>query len=142
MDWVDGGQREKTKAEKSTTGKTKAEKIKTESQEKKTKAKSYPNKGSQKVQGAKQQKIAITAELTIGTSVILKYDKEFYPAKIVQIENDEFYCCAMTQSCGNWKWPEKNDLLWYKPNDIFMKIQEPKQINSRGIYAVPELLDI
>lgn len=40
-----------------------------------------------------------------------------------------------------WRWPDKNDLLWYDIDDIITKIKEPKECNSRGAYDVPEIKD-
>lgn len=73
--------------------------------------------------------------------MIVKYDGEFYPAKIVNINpaKNEYYCCAMKKSGENWKWPDKHDLLWYELNEIVMKIEEPKPVNTRGVFHVPEM---
>lgn len=81
--------------------------------------------------------------LDIGSYVIVKYDGELYPAKILNKEKNEWYCCAMRKSGVNhWKWPDSPDLLWYKDKDVVSKINEPKTINTRGVCVVPELEDL
>ena len=41
-------------------------------------------------------------------------------------------------SGGNWKWPRKDDVIWYPFSDIVQKIAEPKYL-TRGIMEVKEL---
>ncbi|KAK4880844.1 hypothetical protein RN001_008990 [Aquatica leii] len=79
-------------------------------------------------------------EIPIGSYCILKYDDEYYPAKIVHINEQEYYCCTMTKSgIDHWKWPDKNDLLWSSFQDIVQKIEKPKLANNRGAFLVPEM---
>ncbi|CAH0553575.1 unnamed protein product [Brassicogethes aeneus] len=81
-------------------------------------------------------------EIGIGNYVIVRYDKEYYPAKVVNQRENEYYCCAMSKSGANrWKWPDKNDLLWYPADDVLLKIKEPKLINTRGVFSVPKMRD-
>lgn len=64
------------------------------------------------------------------------------PAKVLNKNDKEaqYYCCAMAKSgMDHWKWPSRNDLLWYNAEDIVSTIMEPKLINNRGSYSVPEM---
>lgn len=38
-----------------------------------------------------------------------------------------------------WKWPDSPDLLWYKKEDIVIKINEATVVNTRGALSVPEM---
>lgn len=40
---------------------------------------------------------------------------------------------------GSWKWPSKEDVLYYFKNDIVCIIAEPHVKNNRGHYTVPEM---
>lgn len=113
---------------------------------------SYTNDGEQLIGGDSNRKTVIGDDkvlsekrinLDIGSYVIVKYSNELYPAKILNTDNDEWYCCAMRKSgldrLNHWKWPDTPDLLWYNREDIVLKIKEPKIINTRGVCVVPEL---
>jgi hypothetical protein len=39
----------------------------------------------------------------------------------------------------SWKWPVKDDILYYFTEDIIFNIAEPKQKNQRGYYSVPAM---
>jgi hypothetical protein len=40
---------------------------------------------------------------------------------------------------GNWKWPKKEDVLWYTQNDILKIIPPPITVNNRGYYSVKDM---
>ena len=40
---------------------------------------------------------------------------------------------------GVWKWPSKEDILYYFKEDIVCVIDEPKVKNTRGHFTVPEM---
>ncbi|CAH0564833.1 unnamed protein product [Brassicogethes aeneus] len=61
--------------------------------------------------------------LDIGSYVIAKHEGELY--------------CKT--GINHWKWLDSPDLLWYKVQDILLKINNPKAINTRGVCAVPEM---
>lgn len=41
---------------------------------------------------------------------------------------------------GSWKWPIKEDILYYFKEDIICMIEEPIVKIYRGHYSVPEML--
>lgn len=41
---------------------------------------------------------------------------------------------------GSWKWPPKEDVLYYFKENIITMIPEPKVKNNRGHYSVPKML--
>lgn len=46
----------------------------------------------------------------------------------------------MTSSGKNWKWPERDDVLWYDlTKDFVKKIQKPKLVNKRGNYEICDM---
>ncbi|KAK4878168.1 hypothetical protein RN001_010674 [Aquatica leii] len=59
--------------------------------------------------------------INIGSYVIVRYDKEFYPAKVFAKDKDQYYCCAMRRSGrDHWKWPERSSsvLVWRKGSNL------------------------
>lgn len=73
--------------------------------------------------------------------VIIIYDNEYYPGQIKDINpiKKTYLVKTMVQSGFNFRWPEKEDSLWYSWEDIIAKIGKPKPINSRGSYYVSEM---
>lgn len=41
-----------------------------------------------------------------------------------------------------WKWPEKEDILFYPDEDIIETINHPELENIRGHYYVPDIIGI
>lgn len=76
----------------------------------------------------------------IGNFVIFKYEEVYYPGVIVAVIDQKVLISAMVSSGTGWKWPEKEDRLWYDEKDIFEKIEQPKAKNNRGAFDVPEIL--
>lgn len=76
---------------------------------------------------------------SMGSFVIVRYENAFYPAKILNTDQEQYYCCAMRKSGKNWKWPQPPDLLWYSRDDVMKQIDEPKAANARGACTVPDM---
>jgi hypothetical protein len=74
-----------------------------------------------------------------GDFVIVNYEEEYFPGTVIQIRDGEAYIKTMQMSGQNWKWPEKEDVIWYKDEEICTFINPPSLLNIRGIYAVPEI---
>lgn len=39
----------------------------------------------------------------------------------------------------DWKWPDREDVMWYEKEDIIKIIDPPISKNDRGIYSVPQM---
>lgn len=74
------------------------------------------------------------------TYVIIKYEGEYFPGLIKNIDNNSYEVSTMVLSKGNsFRWPETPDQIWYDKDTIIEKIQEPQLFNKRGFYKVPEM---
>lgn len=73
--------------------------------------------------------------------VIVKYEDKFYPGIVMEINKGkkELKIKTMQQSGFNWKWPNPDDILWYKETDIIQYINLPMLVNKRGSYFVKEI---
>ncbi|XP_050498219.1 uncharacterized protein LOC126879210 [Diabrotica virgifera virgifera] len=72
--------------------------------------------------------------------VIVKYMDTHYPG--IVLKHDEFGADIRTMvSAGinSWKWPVKEDVLYYFIEDIVCNIKEPEVKNNRGHFSVPEM---
>lgn len=78
--------------------------------------------------------------LKINTYVIIKYEGEYFPGMIKNIDNNSYEISTMVLSRGNtFRWPDTPDQIWYNREAIMEKIQEPKTVNNRGFLKVPEM---
>lgn len=73
-----------------------------------------------------------------GDFVLVTYDGQLYPGLVKEKDAEGCKVNAMEASGGNWKWPKKDDVIWYPFSDIVQKIAEPKYL-TRGIMEVKEL---
>lgn len=79
--------------------------------------------------------------LTVGIHVIVLYELDYFPGIIREINNRGAYVSVMQKSLANtWKWPTKEDSLWYEFSDILEIIEEPVKANERGAFREPEFL--
>lgn len=78
--------------------------------------------------------------LNIGSFVIVKYEGEYFPGKIVTVASGQYEVSTMVLSTGNtFRWPERQDKIWYRKNDIVQPICPPTKYNNRGFYKVPDM---
>lgn len=81
------------------------------------------------------------SDLKEGDHVIVIYEDQHYPGKIKEVEENKAFVSVMVNSNFNsWKWPNKEDAIWYDHTDIVEKINEPSRSNNRGMYRVPEII--
>lgn len=75
--------------------------------------------------------------------VVVVYEADYWPGQVVSIENEGAHIKCMAK-CGRlWRWPEKEDCIFYSKNEIMFAIKTPKQMSTkRQLFYVPELGDI
>lgn len=74
-----------------------------------------------------------------GDYVIFVYEGTHFVGQIISTSIEGVLIKSMQKSLNNWRWPDKDDLILYRIEDIIEKIQEPQKINpKRGVYSVPE----
>lgn len=61
-----------------------------------------------------------------------------YPGLITTTDSDGAIIQSMVKTKAFYRWPEKEDKLFYKWSDILMKINPPKLVR-RGYFKVEEL---
>lgn len=75
-----------------------------------------------------------------GNYVIFSYEEEYFPGVVIAVDKNKALISSMSFSGQfKFKWPEKEDRLWYKIDKIVEIIAEPIQDNNRGMYKVPEM---
>lgn len=75
----------------------------------------------------------------IGDFVIVQYEGEYFPGVVNDTNLTSALVSVMTMSGSGWKWPNEDDEIWYKFNDVMQLIKPPEVSNSRGICLVPEI---
>lgn len=67
----------------------------------------------------------------MGHFVIFVYEGAYFVGKIESICEEGALINSMHQSLKSWKWPEKEDLILYKLDDIKEKIQPLQLIHQK-----------
>lgn len=79
-------------------------------------------------------------DLAVGSYVIVVYEGEYFPGAIRHVASNECLITVMAMSgINSWKWPTKEDTVWYKMGQILEVISEPTPINQRGSFMVSEI---
>lgn len=72
--------------------------------------------------------------------VVVEYEGESWPGQIKKKEKDGAYVKCLARCGLSWKWPEREDVIFYPDHKIKYKINAPKKLSSkRDLYQVPEL---
>lgn len=81
----------------------------------------------------------VSSSIQLQKYVIVRYEGEYFPGIVQDLKSSEAFVKVMCMCGGNWKWPEKEDVLWYDFSDVMAVIKEPELINSLGLYSVDEI---
>ncbi|KAJ2949894.1 hypothetical protein O0L34_g11214 [Tuta absoluta] len=82
----------------------------------------------------------IAKKYSNGDYVIIKYEGEYFPGIIKNVRGGMFEISTMTFSVGStFRWPEKEDKIWYQETDIVEAISKPVLSNKRGFYTIGEM---
>ena len=77
-----------------------------------------------------------------GEFVAVRYDDKIFPGIVIEVLLSGAMVKAMQSNGRLWKWPEKEDILFYDWADILGRISPPTQFSSRReLFSVPELND-
>ena len=74
--------------------------------------------------------------------LIIIFEGEYFQGTIVDTENAKVNIKCMVMNGYHWRWPEKDDIMWYEKEDIIETIKTPELLNSRGQYSVAEVAKI
>lgn len=80
-------------------------------------------------------------KIELGSYVIVLYEGEYFPGIVKSIDKQGKEVSTMVLSGPNttFKWPDKDDKLWYANDKIVDKINAPVSINNRGSFKVVEM---
>ena len=62
----------------------------------------------------------------------MKYGSSNYPSEILQIVYNEFQVNIMNKSGKFWRWPQKEDKIFYTSNNIIKCIEPPQVAGLRS----------
>lgn len=140
---------ENLKAERLKKRQEKAQK-KAEEQEaknKKRKQKQHDDESDEDIEeeglGSEQKKTKDINNISTNSYVIVEYEEEYFPGVVLEKRDDGANVKVMMIAGPNtWKWPEKDDILFYLNEEIIDVINPPELKNARGHYYVPEIINI
>lgn len=79
--------------------------------------------------------------ISVNSYVIVQYEGEYFPGIVLEKKKDGATVKVMGMAgVDTWKWPDKDDVLFYEYNDIKTVIDFPQLKNNRGHYFIPEIL--
>ncbi|CAH2018528.1 unnamed protein product [Acanthoscelides obtectus] len=72
--------------------------------------------------------------------VSVEYDGDYWPGRWLQVESEGAFIKCMAK-CGKlWRWPEKEDCIFYAKNEIKLSVNAPNQVSTkRHPFSVPAL---
>ena len=77
----------------------------------------------------------------IGDWVLVRYDDDIFPGEITQIAANEYEVRVMVKAAGStWKWPRKEDKVWYNMENVVKQISPPDVAGSRGQFVFRDKL--
>ncbi|KAI4461470.1 hypothetical protein MML48_5g00018361 [Holotrichia oblita] len=77
--------------------------------------------------------------IEIGTYVIVRYERNYYPGIVLKTDEEGMEVKTMKKAGLDWRWPEKDDILYYFKEDIVCAIDEPLLKNKRGFYCISKM---
>lgn len=101
------------------------------------------NSGNNSSEENTDERLHMKDTWNINDYVIVEYEGEFYPGVVKAKILDQIEVSSMSMSGPNaWKWPEKEDRIWYHNAMVKEKIAAPSITASRGcgVYSIPEIL--
>lgn len=73
--------------------------------------------------------------------VVVEYEGSMFPGKVLSKSKTGVIVSTLVPSNGNWKWPAKEDKLFYNFCDIKRILPHPQPINRRGVLKIPEMAE-
>jgi len=76
----------------------------------------------------------------IGQWCVVKYDDDFYPGSIVEVnETHAEVTCMHMVGKNRFYWPNHEDTLWYLFDDVLRIIPQPTQVTGRHVEIDKEI---
>ena len=76
----------------------------------------------------------------IGQWCVVKYDDDFYPGSIVEVnETHAEVTCMHMVGKNRFYWPNREDTLWYLFDDVLRIIPQPTQVTGRHVEIDKEI---
>lgn len=83
-------------------------------------------------------KCCTITDLEEGSWVAVNYEGNLFPGLVINRANTEVTVKCMEKCQKYFRWPNKEDIMTYGEEDIYMVIKKPKVLR-RGFFDVPEL---
>ena len=78
--------------------------------------------------------------INLGDWVLVCYDRQKFPGEVTNITGLDFEDNVMYKSCGAfWKWPPKEDKIFYQKENVIQKLDSPEVAGSRGQFKFKNL---
>ena len=71
--------------------------------------------------------------------MLVKYGSKNYPGKILQIVDSEFQVNDMNKTGKFWRWPQKEEKIFYTSNNIVKHIEPAQVAGLRGQFEFHQI---
>ena len=82
---------------------------------------------------------ACVMQFSVGDWILASYDNTNFAGEILQIVNEEFEVSVRHRSGNFWKWPQREDNIFYNRKNIIKQLDPPQVAGSRGQFEFKEL---
>ena len=69
--------------------------------------------------------------IQVGDWWVVEYDDELFPGEVKQIRDGNYEVSVMHRAGTTWKWPSKEDNIFYVREKMKKKLPPPAMINER-----------
>lgn len=77
-------------------------------------------------------------QLQVGDWCMVLYDGCEFPGTVTTVVEDDVEVSVMVPAGKNWKWPNKADKIFYRPDSILRKLPAPSPVGSRMQFQFKE----
>ena len=74
----------------------------------------------------------------LGDWVLVRYDQHSFPGEVKVVGQDEMKVSVMVPSGSLFKWPLVEDAIFYRHENVIMKLNPPTLKSARGAYKFDE----
>lgn len=88
-----------------------------------------------------EENMVNTCIYEVNDYVVVNYEGDKYPGQIVSTRDGQYFIRCMSKAGQNWKWPDKDDEIWYDKSAIHKKILPASivPVSNRGVYQINDL---
>ena len=77
-------------------------------------------------------------DISVSSWCVVEYNKMLFPGEVQGVDGNNYEVSVMVEVGKYWKWPSREDKIFYHKDQIRKVLQPPTLINSREHYHFPD----